>query len=74
MSTGPNKFIKLREFDYKGVPVIFVERSFFKIFLDERGFEWDVGLFLMRYMNSDLEKLAKKALHRVSVERSKRAN
>ena len=53
MSTGSNKVIKLREFDYKGIPVIFVERSFFKIFLDEGGFEWDVGLFLMRYVNSD---------------------
>jgi hypothetical protein len=51
MSTGSNKVIKLRKFDDKGVPVIFVERSFFKIFLYKRGFEWDVGLFLMRYMS-----------------------
>ena len=53
MSTSSNKVIELRQFDYKGVPVIFVERSFFKIFLDERGLEWDVGLFLKRYMNPD---------------------
>ena len=50
MSTGSNEVIKLREFDYKSIPVIFVEGSFFKIFLDERSFEWDVGLFLMIYM------------------------
>jgi hypothetical protein len=51
MSTGSNEVIKLREFDYKDVPVIFVKRSFFKIFLDKGSFEWDVGLFLRRYMN-----------------------
>lgn len=53
MSTGSNEVIKLREFDYKGIPVIFVERFFFKMFLDEGSFEWDAGLFLMRYMNPD---------------------
>lgn len=53
MSASPNEIIKLREFDYKGVPVIFIERSFFKIFLYEGCFEWDVGLFLMKYMRSD---------------------
>ena len=58
MSAGSNKVIKLREFDYKGVPVIFVKRLLFKMFLYERCFEWDIGLFLMRYMNSDSEREA----------------
>jgi len=53
MSTCPNKVIKLREFDYKGIPVIFIEWSFFKIFLNEGGLERDVGLFLTSYMRFD---------------------
>jgi hypothetical protein len=39
MSTGSDEIIKFRKFDYKSIPVIFVEGSFFKILLDEGSFE-----------------------------------
>jgi len=51
MPAGTDKIIELGKLDNDGVPIIFVEGTPFKVFLDERGLQAKVRLFLFAKIN-----------------------
>lgn len=48
ISASSHKIVEPGKFDNQGIPVVFIERSFFQIILDKTGLERDPSLFLER--------------------------
>lgn len=46
VSPRPDEIIQLGQFDYEGIPVVFVERPLLEVVLNKGGLEGEIRLFL----------------------------